>query len=358
MHPDGGQVTGVARSARPGVCSAPMRALVLGGTAVLGRHLVARLVGRGHEVTLFHRGRSTADRRADVEHVIGDRARDLAALGARTWDVVFDPGGYEGAPVRAAARLVAATPARYVFISTISVYADLTQMHEDGPVRDLADAEHTPLALESYGALKAACERALEAELPGRVLHVRAGLILGPHDYDERFPWWLRRVARGGEVLAPGDPAGLAQAIDARDLAAWLVGCAERGLTGVYNATGPRQPIAMRDLLETLRAVTGSDARFTWVADEILTRHAVAPYAELPFWLPAALGAGPVDIRRALAGGLEHRPFAETARDTWAWLRDGWDREAAVRGARAFRVPAGLSEEREREILRDAGAAR
>src|SRR5262249_27210019 len=152
-----------------------------------------------------------------------DRELDLSPLSGRRFDAVVDTTGYEVAPVRAAARAFAHPDLTYVFVSTISVYADWKSLDESGPVQTLADAEHATFALERYGALKAACGAALEEELPGRALHVRAGLILGPHDYDERFRWWLLRVARGGEVLAPGRPAAITQAIDVRDLAAWML---------------------------------------------------------------------------------------------------------------------------------------
>jgi 2'-hydroxyisoflavone reductase len=242
-----------------------------------------------------------------------------------------------------------------VFVSSISVYADLARTAEgDAPLRTLEDAEHAALTLERYGALKAACEAALEEELPGRVLAVRAGLILGPHDYDARFRYWLTRVARGGEVLAPGAPDATAQAIDVRDLAGWMLDCAARGVRGTFNATGA--PLAMSALLAAVRAAVGGDARFVWVPDALLLEHGVRPYSEMPFWLPASMGAAPVDVARARAEGLVVRPFADTARDTWAWMQAGWDDEESVRLNRKFRVPAGISAERERAIL--AAAAR
>jgi 2'-hydroxyisoflavone reductase len=288
---------------------------------------------------------------------------------------VFDTGGYEVPQVRAAARALRHPAMHYVFVSTISVYADFARAVEGGPVQSWDDAETGKLTLERYGALKAACERALDEEMEGRVFHVRAGLILGPHDYDERFRYWLGRIARGGEVLAPGDPSALTQAIDARDLAEWMMRSAEERRTGPCNATG--EAMTMRQRLETIRDELGSDARFRWVPDEILVAHEVGPYSEMPFWLPASLGARPVDIQRALdAGlafrpfaetvslgarpvdiqraldtGLAFRPFAETVRDTWSWLREGWDAEVNVRENRMIRVPGGMSQEREAKIL-------
>jgi 2'-hydroxyisoflavone reductase len=216
-------------------------------------------------------------------------------------------------------------------------------------VRDVEDAESAMLSLDRYGALKAACEQALEEENPGRVLSVRAGKIDGPHDLDERFRYWLVRIAAGGEVLAPGDPDALVQEIDVRDLASWIVTCAERRETGVMNATG--EPMTMRTMLETIRDVVGSDARFTWVPDEILVGDGVVPYSELPYWLPKSEGARPVPIERAKQTGLSWRPFAETVRDTWSWMRASWNDEARIRELRRLKIAAGISQERERRLL-------
>lgn len=306
-------------------------------------------------MTLFHRGRSNPAVLPEVEHVRGDRDQSFEPLRGRVFDVVFDTGGYEVPQVRAAARALRHPALHYVFVSTISVYADFARAVESGPVQVWDEAETGKLTLERYGALKAACERALDEEMEGRAWHVRAGLIVGPHDYDERFRYWLDRVARGGEVLAPGDPSALTQAIDARDLADWMVKSAEARRTGPCNATG--EPMTMRERLEAIREVLGSDARFHWVADEILVANEVGPYSEMPFWLPASLGARPVDIQRALAAGLTFRPYAETVRDTWAWLREGWDAEASVRENRKIRVPGGMSPEREAKILEAARAS-
>jgi len=324
-----------------------MKALVMGGTAFVGRAVVERL--RGNEITLFHRGRSMPGLFPDFEHVIGDRDDDVDALKGRTFDVVHDPGAFELRHVRFVAAL---DPKRYVFVSTISVYADHADMDESAPTHSLENAENARLSLETYGGLKAACERALDAMLPKRVLHVRAGLIEGPHDYDPRFAWWLRRVAKGGEVLAPGDPNATTQFVDVRDLADFMV---TTSAIGPVNVTG--KPVRMGDLFDAMKNATGSNARFTWVPDEVLVRHEVGPYSEMPFWLPASLGAKPVPIDRAIDAGLKLRPFEETVRDTWAWLQSDWASEASVRENRRMRIPAGISEDRERLILEEARAS-
>ena len=330
----------------------PPRVLILGGTGFVGRHVAEAFLARGAAVTLLHRGRSNPGVLPAAEHVLAERASPEASatLAGRAFDVVVDTSGYEVPVVRASARALAASQPLYVFVSSISVYADLARTDEGAPARTTAGADTATLSLDNYGALKAACETAIDAELPGRALHVRAGLILGPHDYDARFRYWLERIARGGEVLAPGDPDAPTQAIDARDLAAWIVRSAAARTVGTFNVTGA--PLSMRERLETVRAVVGGAARLSWVPDDVLLAHAVAPYSELPFWLPASLGARPVPIDRALASGLALRPFSDTARDTWTWLRtDGWDAEASVRAHRRLHVPAGLSDAREQAIL-------
>jgi 2'-hydroxyisoflavone reductase len=324
-----------------------MRILLFGGTRFLGRAIAEVALARGHALTLFHRGRSNASLWPNAENVIGDRETDLDLLSARTFDAVIDTSAFEVFTVRKAARAVGRVP--YIFVSSISVYADSARMAEGDPVRDVDDAESATLSLDRYGGLKAACERALEEENPGRVLSIRAGKIDGPHDVDERFRYWLTRIAKGGEVLAPGDPNALVQDIDVRDLAAWIVTCVENGTTGVMNATG--EPMTMRVMLETIRDVFDADARFTWVPDEILVADGVIPYAELPYWIPKIAGAQPVPIERAKHAGLTMRPFAETVRDTWAWMQRSWEVEAHVREQRRLKIAAGISEARERRLL-------
>lgn len=326
-----------------------MRILLLGGTGFVGRHLTENCLAKGHAVTLFHRGRSNASGFHGAEQVIGDRDQDIELLRGRKFDIVFDTSGYEVSQVRSAARVLAHSGLHYVFVSSISVYADFAHTEESRPVQTCENAETTPLSLANYGALKAACERALDEELGGQVRHVRAGLIIGPHDYDARFRYWLERIAQGGEVLAPGDPWALTQAIDVRDLVDWMITCAEGGRIGVCNATG--QPMTMRERLETIRDVQGSNAQFVWASDDVLLAHGVGPYSEMPFWLPASLGARSVDIQRALAEGLTYRPFAQTVRDTYEWQREGWEAEAAVRENRKIRVAGGMTPEREATIL-------
>jgi 2'-hydroxyisoflavone reductase len=323
-----------------------MRLLMLGGTVFLGRHVAAEALERGHEVTLFHRGRHGAKLFPEAEHLHGDRAADLRALEGRRWDAAVDTSGYEPADVAASSALLAAAPVEHLaFVSTCNVYPawPAEPVSEESPVWTEGD---------DYGQKKAACEREAEGALPGRVAALRAGLLCGPHDNVFRLPWWVRRIARGGEVLAPGDPARTVQLIDARDLAAWIVDLSERRKAGVFNATAPPGRVTMGDVLEAAVAATGSDARLRWVPDETLVAAAIQPWTELPLWIPEAdaPGAWRIDAAQAEAAGLRCRPVAETVADVWAWLQAGGP-EAEGPDWLSPHAPTGLTAERERALL-------
>ena len=302
-----------------------MDLLVLGGTVFVGRAIVDTALARGHRVTVFHRGQHGEDAHPGVEHVHGDRREDLALLDGRRWDAVVDTCGFDGPTVGAAARRLSAAVRHYGFVSSVSVYQDwpAVAVDETGRVKESDNEE------DQYGAGKVAAERAAEAAMPGRVLVSRPGLIAGPYENIGRLPYWLRRVAASGEVLAPGRPEDPRQWIDARDLAEFHVRCAEEGVTGVFNTVGPPGQFTMGELLETCRAVTGSDATFTWVDGETITKAGIAPWTELPIWLwDAAEDVGEcwnVDVSKARRAGLAARPLRETVADTWAWVQAGAD---------------------------------
>jgi 2'-hydroxyisoflavone reductase len=332
-----------------------MRLLILGGTRFVGRHTAAAALARGHQVTLLHRGRSAPGLFPEAEHLIGDRHGDLAALRGRTWDAVIDPAAYHPDDVTAVLAALGAAPPPYLLVSTISVYADPTKpIDERSPVVPSAPPDASRDDLASYGGRKIAAEAALAAALPAeRRLIVRPGLIVGPHDYDDRFPWWLRRVAAPARpLIAPGDPEAPVQLLDVRDLAAWLIDAVEQGRTGLFNAVGPATHLSMTAFLDTLVTTLGAARELVWVSDEVLVAQQVRPFAELPFWGPAQLaGACRVDASSARAAGLAFRPLADTVRDTWAWIERDWEREAPVRALAFARPPAGLTAERERAIL-------
>ncbi|MGN6868200.1 MAG: SDR family oxidoreductase [Solirubrobacteraceae bacterium] len=333
-----------------------MRLLVLGGTAFLGRHMVDAARARGHEVTLFNRGRTDPGPIPGVEQIHGDREHDLARLAGRRWDAVIDTSGYVPRVVGDSARALAQTVDRYVFVSSISAYGTFEQPGLDESAPTAPDPPPgTEDVLAHYSELKAACERRLDEDLPGRVLVIRPGLIVGPHDPTERFTYWVRRLAAGGRVLAPRAPDQPVQLIDARDLAGWIVRMVEAGTTGIYNATGPATPLTFGPMLERIAVATGGHAEIVWIDEDRLAEAGVAPWDELPLWLdlerqPDFRGFLAVDIGRATGAGLRFRPLEETAVDTLAWVRERPAAPSRPAGS-PLPPPAGLSEEREAELL-------
>jgi nucleoside-diphosphate-sugar epimerase len=286
-----------------------VKLLLLGGTRFVGRHFAEAALARDHDLTLFHRGQTNPGLFSQVEEVLGDR--DVALPSGR-WDAVLDFCGYVPRQVRQAAAEIRAD--RYVFISSISVYADfrVRGLTEDSPVKQPPKGQEgtEEVTNGTYGWLKVLCERELDVH---RSLIVRPGILVGPHDYSGRFTYWPWRVAQGGEVLAPGRPGRPVQLLDARDLAAWLLKMVEKGRTGTFNAPGPGRVLTMGELLETCREVTGSDATFTWVED--------GADLDLPLWTPEEKsGFDSVDNGKARAEGLTFRPLADTIRDTLAWV--------------------------------------
>jgi nucleoside-diphosphate-sugar epimerase len=322
-----------------------MRLLILGGTVFLGRHVAAEALHRGHAVSLFHRGRHGADLLPEAEHLLGDRASDLTALDGRRWDAAIDTSGYRSADVQASAERLAGTVEHLGFVSTCNVYPAWPSepVTEESPVWRVGD---------DYGPQKAVSERVAEAAMPGRVAHYRAGLLCGPHDNIFRLPWWVRRIARGGDVPAPGDPDRPMQLVDARDLASWFIDLAEQRRAGIFNATAPEASTTMGEVLEAAVATTGSGARLRWISDEALVAAGVEPWTELPLWAPERDMAGTwrVDAARARSAGLRCRPVADTIADVWAWLREGGADSLPDWGAE--NRPAAMAPDRERELLR------
>ena len=277
-----------------------MKLLVLGGTRFVGRHIVAAALAAGHDVTLFNRGTSKG-LFAGVEEVHGDREHDLGRLGAGSWDAVIDTSAYVPRVLRESASHLAHRVNRYLFISSISVYPDevAAGVNEEGALQELGDPASENVR-EDYGALKAACEGVLREVLGDRALVIRPGIVVGPFDPTFRFTYWVRRIAAGGRVLAPGDPGAPVQFIDGRDLGRWAVLALERGLKGAFNATGPAQPLTMAGMLAAIAAGTGAEPTLEWVPANQLTAAGLRPGA-LPWWLPPAM--------RGLDGG-RHRQGA------------------------------------------------
>lgn len=295
-----------------------MRLLVIGGTEFVGRHLVERAVAGGHEVTVFHRGVTEPAELPPVEHLHGDRDGGLGVLRGRKWDAAIDVCGYVPRLVRDSARLLAGAADRYCFISTESVYAEPLPpaVNEGSPLATIRNKKSEDVDA-SYGPLKVLCEEeVIEAFGAERALIVRPGYIVGPHDSTDRFTYWVRRLARGGEVLAPGVPETALQCIDARDLAAFTLDHAERGTSDVFNADGP--PVAWGEFLESCRRAADSEASVTWAPEVWLLGRGLTG-EDLPLWEPGLEAV--IDFSKAVAVGLAHRSFRQTVGDTLAWDR-------------------------------------
>ncbi|MEV8586413.1 NAD-dependent epimerase/dehydratase family protein [Streptomyces sp. NPDC051180] len=331
-----------------------MKMLMLGGTEFVGRAIVEEALGRGWEVTVFHRGRHTPPEGA--ASLLGDRTTPdgLAALATGTWDVVVDTWSAAPSAVRDVARLLADRVGRYAYVSSRSVYTwpPAAGLAEDGPlVEGSADDGDVPYAEAKRGG-ELAATAAFGAD---RTLHVRAGLIIGPYENVGRLPWWLDRIARGGPVLAPGPRDLPLQYVDARDLAVWTLDAVAAGLSGPYNLISPAGHTTMGGLLDACVRVTGSDAELRWTSPEVLVAAGVEPWSELPVWVPPgemydALHAA--DVSRAVAAGLRCRPVEETVADTWAWLRS----LGGVAPQRPDRPRLGLAPEREAALLAELHA--
>jgi 2'-hydroxyisoflavone reductase len=297
-----------------------MKLLVLGGTKFLGRATVEAALERGHEVTLFNRGQTNPELFPEAEKLRGDRATDISSLTGRTWDAVVDTSAYFPHQARASAQALTDAAGYYLFISSVSVYADLSQpVDEDSSLEELQRGQPDDRLLDdfsNYGPLKVLCERAVTESFGGQAAIVRPGLIVGPHDPTGRFTYWPHRVARGGEILAPKPAEGQVQFIDVRDLGDWIVQLCERGHEGPFNAVN--RGVTWGSLLETCRTVSGNDARFVWVDEEFLVDQEVGQWMELPMWLHEDVGIHATDASRAIGAGLAFRSLDETVRGTLA----------------------------------------
>ncbi|WP_220481062.1 NAD-dependent epimerase/dehydratase family protein [Marilutibacter penaei] len=352
-----GVVAGLAMPAWAGKATAntPMRILVMGGTGFLGPHFVEAALSAGHRLTLFNRGRTNPERFSDpryaeIEQLQGDRKTDLSALeGDQRWDVVLDTSAYLPADVTRSVTLLGPRVDRYLVVSTVSVNArnDIPDLDETGALIELPDPTVTEVNGETYGGLKALCEKAAEAAMPGRTTVVRPGLIVGPGDTTDRFTYWPARADRGGEILAPGSAADPTQFIDVRDLAAFLLHLLEQRTTGIFNADAPAGSLTMGDLLDASLAAAGTRATVTWVPAGFLEAQQVRPWADMPVWIPAQgeyAGFGRTRTVRAEEAGLRYRPLEATVGDTLAWWR-------AQPESRRTNLKAGLAPGREREVL-------
>jgi 2'-hydroxyisoflavone reductase len=327
----------------PPIGSGPVKLLTIGGTRFSGRAFTGMALDHGHEVTVFHRGTGD-DPWPDAEHIHADRADGFDALAGRSFDAAVDFCGYVPRELRAST-VAFGDAGRYVFVSSLSAHRDDVRpgATEDDDVHEPPFPDSEKITDESYGPLKVASERVVVDAFGDRATIVRPGLIVGPYDPTDRFTYWVRRVAAGGRVLAPGPRDYEVQWIDARDLAAFVLLLVERSTRGTYSVVGP--PLPIERLLTACRDVSGSGADLVWVSRSFLEEHGVEPWEELPLWIPQYPGFNLFDARKAVAAGLTTRRVEETVSDT---LR--WDRE---RGEQPQPMEAGLAPEREAELLAD-----
>jgi 2'-hydroxyisoflavone reductase len=334
----------------------PLRILILGGTGFTGPHQVRYALSRGHHVTLFNRGKQPHEWPGAVEELLGDRnTGDVKALEGREWDVCIDNPTTLPFWVRDVGRVLHGKVKHYLFISTISVYADnLKAADESAPVADYTGKDAMAETLESfhakpelYGPLKALSEKEAQQQFPGQATIIRPGLIVGPGDETDRFSYWPVRLARGGEVLAPGDGSDPVQIIDARDLAEWTIRMAEAHTLGTFNATGPEHPLQMNEMLTGIATAIHADVRLVWVPTDFLEAQKVEAWSDMPVWVPGrgdSAGFAKRSIAKALAAGLTFRPLATTASETLAWFKE----QSAERQGK---LKAGLTPAREQEVL-------
>jgi 2'-hydroxyisoflavone reductase len=327
-----------------------MKILILGGTGFLGPHTVNAALARRHSVTLFNRGKTNPGLFPELEKFHGDRKDPdaIKQLEGKKFDAVVDTSGYFPKHVKMSAELLSPNVKQYVFISTISVYADRQQgqIDESSTVGTLPDPMIERMSNEAYGPLKAYCEQAAEAAMPNRVANIRPGLIVGPDDPTDRFTYWPARFDRGGEVLCPGPTNTPIQYIDARDLAEFIVTTIEQGHVGIYNAVGPEHTHTIADLCHGSRAATTSQVTMHWADPQFLEQQQVGPWMEMPLWIPPDPAGGAnlstTSNKKGVSVGMKFRPMADTIRDTLAWHR--------TRPA-DHRWGAGLAAEKEKRVL-------
>jgi 2'-hydroxyisoflavone reductase len=324
--------------------------LVLGGTGFLGPHVVEAAAARGWEITLFNRGKTNPHLFPELEKLQGDRDGDLGELEGRRFRAVIDTSGHLPRIVRASAELLAPHVGQYMFVSSVSAYANFKELGitEEYASATLEDPSVERVDGSTYGGLKAACEAVAEEILPGRTTRVRPGLIVGPGDPTDRFTYWPARLDEGGEVLAPGTPDDPIQVIDVRDLAAWMVGALEQVHVGVYNLVGPFPPTTIGGLLTACQEHATAESTLVWAGKEFLEAQEVQAWTQMPVWVPPGdegfEGFAQISGQRAIDTGLQTRPISQTVRDTLAWWREqSQERRTTLR--------AGISRDREQDLI-------
>jgi 2'-hydroxyisoflavone reductase len=322
----------------------PLDILILGGTGFIGPHMVREALRRGHSVTLFNRGRTNDSLFPDLETIKGDRDGGLDGLKGREWDAVIDNSGYVPRHVQDSARLLAPNVGRYLYISTVSVYADFSIANdENSPLAAIADETVEEVTGETYGALKALCEKRAAAEIEANSLTIlRPTYICGPGDHTDRFSYWPIRTRKGGEMLWPGVPEDVVQIVDVRDLANFTIDCLDKDISGIYNMVNPPGSFTIGEFLEDCQAVTATEVDAIWIDEGFLRDQDMLGGRDLPVWHGSEELA--ISGERALQAGFHHRPERETARDLLAW----WD---TLPEERRSKTRAGPSQEREAEVI-------
>lgn len=342
----------------------PLRVLVLGGTGFIGVHQVEYARSRGHAVTMFNRGLTNPQLFPDVPRLVGDRDGDLAALASGEWDVVIDNSATVPRLVKDTCDLLSDRVGRYVYTSSTGVYYPYLSagLDENAPLQQLEDPTVEEVNGLTFGGLKALCEQQVRDSFGDRALVVRPVLIGGPWDYTDRSIYWPTRMARGGNVLAPGDGSDSWQLIDARDLSGWMIRMAEAGESGTYNAVGPEQDTTFAQALDEIRAAVAPDGtELHWAETDFLLEHQVRPWSEMCGWIPPRddyVGMTAIDGRAAWAKGLTCRTTGESARDVLAWHAQPRRREgpAATPFERQAEPVAGLAADKEARVLEAWGA--
>ncbi|MBT8085526.1 MAG: hypothetical protein KJO19_02350 [Woeseia sp.] len=350
----GGLLPACAQPARQGKTIEPrrngsLRILVLGGTGFIGPHMVREALRRGHSVELFNRGRTNSELFPDLVTYVGDRNNGLAPLAGGRWDVVIDNSGYVPRHVADSARMLATRASHYIFVSSISAYADFgSPLDEDSPLATIEDETVEEVTNETYGPLKALCEkRAAEEFGAERVAVLRPTYICGPGDHTDRYTYWPVRTMRGGEMLWPGTPQDPVQIIDVRDLANFVTDVAEKRISGNYNTVIPAGSFTMGGLLADCQAVTAAEMNPVWVDYEFMQTNGAAEGNEFPIWVPPQSDdayIARVSGARARAKGLTTRPTRETARDTISWWK-------TLPEERSGNLRSGLKPAREEKLL-------
>ncbi len=322
---------------------------MLGGTGYIGPHMVSEFLRRGHQVSLFNRGRTNEDLFPDLETLLGDRDGGLEVLIGKKWDAVVDNSGYVPRHVADSARLLASAVAHYLYISTISVYASFAVANdEDSPLATMPDASVEEVTNETYGPMKALCEGRARAEIgDDRLTILRPTYICGPGDRTDRYTYWPVRTMRGGEMLWPGTPDDPIQIIDVRDLANFVVDCIEKKITGVYNTVTPVGLYTIGDLMNDSVAVTAAAMTPVWVSNKFIADHELEDGRSIPIWSSPegdTRNVATVSGERAFARGLTARPPKETCRDVVSWWK-------TLSAERQQSMQAGLAAERETQLI-------